>query len=292
MSFGDALRLLSVLSANQIPEIDIMGGEPFLLQWMPEFIRAAQNQSIAINISTNGSLPGALRLLEGIGPEGLMVGISLEGSDEEKHLALTGSGHFRQAIESICILRDLGLDPLVKTVVNRSTVDDIRDIADLLKHLGVRRYFLLHMDLMTADESQRRDAMGFPEFLSVYEEMRSSNQYIEIHKVHASCFSTESLPSGARCAGGVRKLCIMPDGSAYPCNLFQSIPGMRLGNILTDDFASIWMSPKLSYFRSYSGNRCSIEECGNRDSCTGGCPAHGIYHSGDPEGTDIRCRKG
>jgi radical SAM protein with 4Fe4S-binding SPASM domain len=192
-------------------------------------------------------------------------------------------------LTSISTLVSFGLNPIVKTVVGRQNRDEIQPIIGLLKRLGVIRYYLIQMDLFSHDPDDENNALGFVEFMKFFYAISSHNPGIEINRVNASCFEKDRLPEGVRCAGGVKKLSIMPDGSAYPCNLFHHFPEFRLGNIVTDDFTDIWMSPKLDFFRYSDKNHCQITGCSNFVSCTGGCPAHGYFHDLDMNGTDIRC---
>ena len=285
----DALTLLDILCALGIRDLDIMGGEPFLLPWMPSFLHAAVKEHIMVNISTNGSLPDVLEEFRGLSPNRINVGVSLEGSSPGTHNRLTNSDNFKKAITSIRKLVSLGLDPIVKTVLSRQNSDDIPSIIALLKELGVTRYYLIHMDLFSTEPSGKADAMDFVEFMDFYGDIASHSTGIRINRVTASCFEKHTLPEGVRCAGGVRKLAIMPDGSAYPCNLFHHFPEFRLGNIFTDDFTDLWMNPKLRFFRISEKNMCSRGQCANHSACTGGCPAHGYFHARDLDSTDIRC---
>lgn len=285
----EALNLLDILCALGIRDLDIMGGEPFLLPWMPSFLHAAIKENIRVNISTNGSFPGVLEEFGGLSPDRINVGVSLEGSTPETHNRLTCSDNFEKALTSIATLVSLGLDPIVKTVVNRLTLQDIPSIIDLIKKRGVTRYYLIQMDVFSKTHPAGDIAPGFVEFVKFSAHTAAENTGIDIHTVHASCFEKHTLPEGVRCAGGVRKLCIMPDGTVYPCNLFHHFPEFSLGNIFADNFTDIWMSPKLDFFRMSEKNTCGSSQCENHAACTGGCPSHGYFHSGDLNSTDIRC---
>jgi radical SAM protein with 4Fe4S-binding SPASM domain len=289
MTRDNAFRLLDILSSHRISEIDIMGGEPLLLDWMPEFVGAALRNGLSVNLSTNGSVPDMIRRFRGFGGERVCIGVSLEGSTENRHNRLTGSSHFSAAMESIRELSTAGFVPLVKTVVSGETTDDIQAIANLLKKKGVRKYYLLHMDLLSDTESSRSSALSYPAFLSFYENIRDANPDMSILKVNASCFEKNTLPAGVRCAGGVRKLAVMPDGSVYPCNLFHHMEAFTLGNIFEADIPAIWGNRRLDVFRHTARNSCENEDCTNRASCTGGCPAHAYFSGGNPSGGDLRC---
>ncbi len=289
MPYRDALRLLSLCAAQGIPEIDIMGGEPLLLEWMPEFLRKGTAGGMRMNISTNGSLPAMMRRLAEIDRRLLTVGVSIEGSNMEQHGRLTRSAHFDDAVRSLSVLLDAGFDPLVKTVVNRATMPEIPGIIALVRDLGIRRYFLIHMDVLSGSPEELQLSPCYPEFLGFFRKTRDEHPGMEINMVAASCFDLRRLPGNVRCAGGVLKLAVAPAGSVYPCNLFIGVPDFNLGNVLSDGLDAIWNNHRLEFFRKRGGNACPQTACGCRPDCSGGCPAHGYYHFGDPAAPDIRC---
>lgn len=289
LTFKNALLLLDILSGNGINCIDIMGGEPFLLPWMAAFIREGLSRGMSLNISTNGSMPDNLSGLNGIPPDQFNIGVSLEGSTEKKHHDLTGSGNFSPAMEGIKKLLAFSLNPLVKTVLNQKTMPDIQQITDLIRGLGVKRYYIIHMDILFDSRYSLKTAFSYTEFLAFYNKIRQANPDIEVRSVNASCFDNNALPPGARCAGGTRKLSVLPDGTVFPCNLFHGIREFVVGNIFRDSLSDIWRHPRLDFFRNHTENRCCLPGCENRRSCTGGCPAHGHVHAKDLDAPDIRC---
>lgn len=289
LTYEKAKWLLEILSFHGTKEIDIVGGEPMLLDWMPDFVMHATEQGFEINLSTNGSRPELLDRFQGADRRLLKIGVSLEGSSAERHNQLTGSNHFDKAVESIKILSALGLDPVVKTVVHVNMVQDISSITAILRAMGISRYCLIHMDLLSANADMRNEALGYGRFIRLFQETKRSNPDITVLKVHASCFSKKTLPAASRCAAGVLKLSVLPDGTVFPCSLLNGNKDYLLGNIFFDSLDSIWMNPKLDYFRRFTHNHCGIPDCSHKDCCTGGCPAHGIYHTGNPDAADIRC---
>ncbi len=289
MTFDNALTLLDILSCHGIGEIDIMGGEPLLLDWMADFVDISIKSGRSVNLSTNGSTPDVIERFAPLGPEHFNIGVSLEGSTEQKHNRMTNSHHFYRTMASISNLVASGLDPVVKTVVSSETMTDIEDIITLIRDMGVKRYYLIHLDLMTRDTSLRNVALGYSAFRDFYEKIKTNNTDIGIFKVNASCFEKDTLPEGMRCAGGVRKLAVMPDGSVYPCNLFQHFEEFKLGNVFDDSLFTIWANTKLDLFRHCRQNSCAADHCADRHSCTGGCPAHGYYHYRKHLHYDVRC---
>lgn len=289
ISADNAFKLLDILGRQGISDIDIMGGEPLLLPWMPDFINTSTETGFNINVSTNGSNPGVMRRFRAADTRDLNIGISLEGSSRGRHNLLTRSSNFDLAVQTLKVLAGSGHNPLVKTVVTRSSASDIQGIADMIRGIGISRYYLIHLDVFSKDPFMLRQSLSYPEFRGLYESVLTGNPDMGIFKVHASCFTKDRLPDGARCAGGVSKLSVRPDGSVFPCNLFHAFKEFNLGNIFTDDLSDILNHPGLDYFRVNNSAGCNDTLCENNVSCTGGCPAHGYYHYGMPDGTDIRC---
>lgn len=289
LTFDNALRLIGICTERGIGEIDVMGGEPFLLPWIAEFAREAVSRGIRVNISTNGSRPDLVSRFSGISNSMLTPGVSIEGSSRKSHTTLTNSDFFQNALMTVKSFKTLGFDPVVKTVLNRATIDEAGLIIETIRPLGVENYYLIHMDILSNDEKTKNLALSYPEFIDHFRVIREAFRGISINHVAASCFAAAGLPSGARCAGGVRKLAVMPDGSVFPCNLMIHFPEFRLGNFFATPFDEIWNHPQLDLFRT-AGAGCPEESCGNHHNCAGGCPAHNLYHTGRPDGIDIRCR--
>ncbi|GAB4483446.1 MAG: SPASM domain-containing protein [Thermodesulfovibrionales bacterium] len=288
MAFDDAMRMLDLLCRSRVGTLDIMGGEPLLLDWIADFARQAAGRGLSVNISTNGSLPGMISAFRGIPADRLRIGVSIEG-DEAAHCTLTGAGNFERAFETLARIREAGLLPMAKTVVSERTLLSMRRLVPLLQKAGVREYYLIHADVMERGQAATGRSLPFQDFLRFFGQVASEFPALGIGKVHASCFRKQDLPSGVRCAGGVKKLAVMPDGSVYPCNLLAHFVEFRLGNISGEPVEALWQHPVLSRFRAFSGNSCDLRDCTNYGACTGGCPAHNLLHRGGFDGRDIRC---
>ncbi len=290
ISFDQALRLVRICRSHGIREIDVMGGEPLLLDWMPDFAREAVAEGLQVNISTNGSNPGLIHRFAGLPPGMINIGVSLEGGSAGRHHERTRSVHFDSVLRTVASIAEAGIGPIVKSVVTRSTAADIQSIVDRVRLLGVRRYFLIHADAMTRDITVMEDCPGYSSFRDFVDRIQRASTDMAIEPVAASCFTRHRLPAGVRCAGGVRKLAVLPDGSLYPCNLLFHFPDMRLGNLFEDDLRVIWEDPRLSVFRTNECCGCTENSCPNLQHCTGGCPAHNLLHAGSFSGRDVRCR--
>jgi len=106
--------------------------------------------------------------------------------------------------------------------------------------------------------------------------------------VAASAFYKYGSRTQVRCDAGFTKIALMPDGSAFPCNLFFGFNEFRLGNIFKDDYKKILDNPVLEKLRRFQGNQCTLT-CGHHSTCTGGCPAHCFFSHGSLDFADPRC---
>jgi radical SAM protein with 4Fe4S-binding SPASM domain len=293
VSYGDmnkheAFLLADVAMEYGISEIDILGGEPLLVPWIKDFISYATGSKLAVNISTNGSLLDSVIDLAETGADSLNIGFSILGFSET-HNTLTGSDNFSKAISGIQRLVSDGREPVVKSVLMQENKDEIFDLVDYLSELGVKRYFLLHEDIIGRPDYQ---ALSFPEYYAFYSELKKeTNGKPDIGFVAASGFHKHGAYSKFRCDAGIAKIAVMPDGSAFPCNLFAGLGKFLLGNIFRDGIEKIWHNRLLEYLRACTReDLCVREGCAHYTNCTGGCPAHSYYFYGTMDAVDPRCK--
>lgn len=266
-------RMIKVMSSSGIPELDILGGEPTLLPFLPEAIAGAVSNRVRVNISSNGTnVPVLTTLAQRFRPEQLMIGVSVNDDPPSESLAIFIKT-FRPALKSVCS-RDQAIPESVHRYLDLPRVD----------------YYVIFRDaLRTGDLDNTLSFAAYRRELA-----RLQEKHANIHGVACGGFVPDlaSAPEleGARCPAGTTKLSVMPDGSVYPCYLFFRNPEFRLGNILTDPFEEIWENRMLDFFRSYQGNVCHQTSCAHHGTCHGGCPAVSLLVAGDIAAPDPRCQ--
>jgi len=288
MSEHEAFYLVDMAAKHGVREIDILGGEPLLISWMKNFVAYASGSGLAVNLSTNGGLADLIIDLAETCPASINIGVSVLGHSET-HNKLTGSDNFSRAIKVIRRLASRGRNPIVKSVLLHENREQIFGLAGYLANIGVRRYFLLHEDVIGRRSSQ---AFSFPEYYAFYEALKKElGNKLEIGFVAASGFYKNAGQGAGRCDAGITKIAVMPDGSALPCNLLAGSQDFFLGNIFRDGIEKVRHSPVLRYFRDRrTENPCEHKECPHFETCGGGCPAHRYFYYGSIEGVDPRCR--
>lgn len=262
VAFADRLRRIGVRT------IDMLGGEPTLHQDLARMLAHGIDQGLSINLSSNGMDTERLADIMTRYPS-VQVGVSVNDRRSAERLSR--------------FIRNTR--PVVKTVLGHML--DSRLIETLIS-CKPKSFFLLYQDAM--DAKQLTSTVPFDAFLRT---VRNRFDAGEVGMVYCSGFlpDHESYPQllKARCPAGTTKLAVLPDGSAYPCNLFFGQEEYRLGNILTDPFENIWQHQSLTWFRAFLGNQCPRTDCELYRSCHGGCPAHSLIHFGKRGAPDPRC---
>jgi radical SAM protein with 4Fe4S-binding SPASM domain len=288
MKSSDARALCDILQGIGTSEIDILGGEPLLVPWMTDFVAYAIGAGLSINISTNGSLPNVVNELAHIETRDLHMGFSILGF-EKTHNRLTQSNNFSKAIHGIKTVQASGKHPVVKSTLTRENFHEIHDLVLYLSELGIKKYYLLHEDLLGRNEQM--PFFSFPQFWQFYTNLKTIMEgIIEIDFVAASGFCTSRNSLRGRCNAGLTKIAVMPDGSSFPCNLLTGFKNFYLGNILNDDIEEIWGNRILEFFRDANHkNICKNHQCIHYLTCRGGCPAHSYSFYGNSDRVDPRC---
>jgi radical SAM protein with 4Fe4S-binding SPASM domain len=290
MDVRDAFALSRLLTGAGICEIDLLGGEPMLVPWIEDFVGCVADSGIALNISTNGSSPDALHSLSQIRSDLINVGVSLHGFSRI-HNTLVGADNFSKAVTGIKKMIANGKAPIVKSVLTRENMHEIHSLVHHLGDLGVKKYFLLHEDIIGTRKTPPN--FSYPEFRAFYAKLKEEyGETMYIGFVAASGFYKYGKQSSSRCDAGTKKIAVMPDGTVFPCNLFSGFKEFCLGNIFRESVDEILKHPILDYFRQYAGdNRCELRDCEYYSACAGGCPAHSYSYYGTMDSADPRCRK-
>jgi radical SAM protein with 4Fe4S-binding SPASM domain len=268
-SFEDFSKLLDKITRLSVSSLDIIGGEPTLHPDLLRFVQEADRCRLRVNVSSNGTNISVLSKIQEMGNNGC-IGVSINDFDMLNHL--------KKYIQQN--------KPVVKMVYGKTADPGL--IADILM-LKPAKFYLIYRDVM--DFGELHTAIPFYEFLSAANRWEAKDSHVGAVFCSGFLPETQTYPELAevRCAAGTTKLGILPDGSAYPCNLFFGRKEFLLGNILEDSFESIWNHRSLDFFRTFANNRCPHHKCNLHAQCHGGCPAHALKLAGDINARDPRC---
>jgi len=275
--------LIDEIYRMMVPMITFTGGEPTLVESLPDLIHYASKKPIKSNLMTNGfgiTIAYAERLVN----NGLsQVNISLDGADESTHDNLRGvKGSYRKAIESIEFFKDLGIYVETTTVItgnNHSGLDKIMEIGE--------KYKLNNMKFTAIIPFKRGKKCNYIESFNVYRDnigkfiYRYGSDNVFKKDLSNRIFEENLL----RCSAGDSVLCITPGGDVLPCNNFDTI---ILGNIksccLYDIYCNSSMYKDLPSALRIRDTEC--QDCEILDDCHGGCAMvsyayNGVYNKCD-----------
>ena len=269
----DFARMLDRLQEAGVGTLDLLGGEPTLHPRLGELIEALAARRMRTTLSTNGR--GDLGLLERLeerfGRGTLRVGVSVNDDDVPAPLA----GYIERSmpmLKSVCG-RDWTLPPAARAHLQRPGAE----------------FFLIFRDPLSA--ADLGDCLAYPEYAGRLGALR--HEYPQASGVVCGGFVPQGdrgRPAGnERCPAGTTKVSVLPDGSVYPCYLLFGRPELKLGNLLYEPLDRILASPRLAFFRTFSGNSCPRGDCGYHAACRGGCPAVSLLVAGDLAAPDPRC---
>ncbi len=268
MPFGDIKKTVDALVRLKVRTIDVIGGEPTLHKDIILMLEYAQTKRVSVNLSSNGTQP---EILAAIMERFRKVNVGVSINDWSMLREAKGFIKKYRPAAKMVFLNDLDGDLLENILL-----------------LGPKRFYLLYPDIVKSGRIE--NSVSFPQFLISAQKIFRSHL---VDTVYCSGFipDVRNYPAlaRARCPAGTTKLGIMPDGSVYPCNLFFGKTEFRLGNILRDKFENIWNHKKLNFFRNFNGNKCPQASCILKESCRGGCPAHGLIHYGALDSPEPRC---
>lgn len=289
------LEVFAELSACQVMNVSLLGGEPLLRDDLFQLIDGIVSNRMRFDLMSNGSLLTAA-VAKRLAATGRcdQVQISLDGSTAEIHESQRGKGTFNPTVAAIGNLQKVGLPVTVRVTVHPGNIDDLASIAALLlDEMGLPSFSTNAASALGSlskyEEStfmnpvQRLQAMrNLADLDSCYPGRIEGNagplaDWKMFHAMEEARRCGQSIPERGRlvgCGCPSQRLAIRADGAYIPCVM---LPQMVLGQAGIDSLTEVWQSaPGLVALR----DRRKIElksfpecvDCPWLESCTGNCP--------------------
>jgi AdoMet-dependent heme synthase len=279
--------------------LHLTGGEPFLRDDLFELIDYARNLGLIIRILTNGTLITS-QISDRLKNAGIKnMQISIDGISDTHDLIRGSKGSFKKAMNSVDLLTNNGIYTNIACTVSKMNLKDVPKLVDLaLNHKVKAIRFARFVPLGQGNKIQ--------DFALSPEETQCLFQYINYKKKELSgkleildqdplfcLFDSKSeaeqgirssLAMG-RCSIGFQGVCVLPNGTVYPC---RKLP-IPIGNIRDQRFRDIWLNSKiLNNIRNVNKleGKCGI--CDYKYECKG-CRAVAFALTGNYMGPDLQC---
>jgi len=235
----------AVLKWDKIGTLSITGGEPFIRRYELYGLLGRieiTDSLIYYDILTNGSLitKEEVKILSQF-KKLRRVQVSLEGATEKTNDLIRGTGAFKDTLNAIHCLKDVGIEISVMTTVSRLNCYEIPDLINLCEREGVSALALERLIPEGGGIGMINHILSSEELHKLYYNIyllaqRNLRVRLLLYRPLFSIIAPDDPTVGALCSAGNNALTIMPDGTVYPC---RRLP-ISLGNILTDGIYKIW----------------------------------------------------
>lgn len=276
-STDDWKKVIDKLKALGIFIITFTGGEPTLRDDLPELLAYAQNLGIVTGLITNGRRLKDDSYAKRLHDSGLdFVQITLESHFPEVHDAITKSpGSWQETVEGIKTILRTHIYVTTNTTLNRMNVENFLDTVQFIHDLGVRAFgFNSIIYSGKAPAIAEGFALSIEELKDILSKIPVKASALDMKfnwftPTQYCSLNPLSMNLGVKSCSACRvNMCVGPNGDVYPCqSYFES-----LGNILKDDWNSIWNHPLCKEIRGrkYAPEKC--KDCPELQICGAGCP--------------------
>jgi len=275
LTTADWKRVLDRAWELGIPHIIFTGGEPTLCEDLPELISHAESNGQITGLNTNARRLADMRYVEKLVAAGLdHVQITLESSEAGVHDRMVGAkSAYPQTVKGLKNALASPLYVMTNTTMLRTNVETIPVTLDFLAECGVPT---VGLNALIYSGRGAEVGTGLPEsalmpLLEVarYKTEAHGQRLIWYTPTQYCNFDPMTLDLGVKgCTAALYNMCVEPDGNVLPCQSYYR----PLGNLLTDEWDSIWNHPLAVRLRERQGLPEKCSGCALLPECGGGCP--------------------
>ena len=244
----DRLPLEACLKAVEdsgAPAVSICGGEPTVYPELPELIAGIIERRRHIYLCTNALLLD--KKVFGVVPphKRLTINVHLDGLRETHDMVCAREGVFDKAIEMIKEGKRLGYDVITNTTVFKETsVDEVRELCELLTGLGV--------DGLLVTPGYHYESVDHDMFLVRSEIQEKFKHVLDMSKR----FRFQSTPMFLEFAAGLRDYSCSPWSTVtYTPNGWKG-PCYLIGKKYSATFEEFWNGTDWDYWESRQDDLC------------------------------------
>lgn len=256
--------LISQIDDLGVMELQLTGGEFFILPNALEILKEVQGNLVPCSIFTNGTLMTS-KIFRYISENnyGLIFYVSLDGHQEVHDVFRRSRGSYQKAVESIKRLLQIGCDVRINTAIGRHNINQMGQFIDFVKN----EFGVLHR-LVTVEPIGRADfgmTIAPEEFANLLKDSNNTFEFLDSH----DSISDWATPA---CGMGSSMLFIDAYGNVSFCPTLtqKENPDFLAGNIKNSSIKDIWENSPV--FKKFKGMQCvKVSQCKFKELCKGGC---------------------
>lgn len=271
--------LLSISNQHRPPDVMVCltGGEPFLHPELSRIVSLAHTMGFPVGITTNGTLIDEQQA-DAMHRCGLdTVAVSIDGTREIHERFRNCPGSFDRALSGARSLKRCGIEPQAITVANKSNLQDLQHLADVLVKEDFYSWRITDIDPIGRTIEHKNLMLDNDEMVTLLNFIRamrfSPDMEMEV-TYGCSHFLTYEYEREVRdfyfqCGAGLMVGSVMANGDIGACLDIERRRDLIQGNIFQDDFMTVW-NERFEAFRvnrADGSNFCT--DCEYREVCRG-----------------------
>jgi radical SAM protein with 4Fe4S-binding SPASM domain len=281
MSTEQWKRVIDRCWEQGIPHLTFTGGEATLRPDLVELVQYAEDLGLITGLQTNGRKLRDRAYLDRLLLAGLdHIQITLESHDPAIHDQMVGvQGAWQETVDGIKTVVDADVYMMTNTTMTTANVDGIEETIAFAASLGVPTF---GCNSLIYSGSAVAVGSGIPEnaLEPILERVKAAAQAHHMRLIwYTPTQYCELDPVGMElgikgCTAARYNMCVEPNGDVLPCQSYY----VSLGNILADEWQTIWEHELARYLRNRDFMMEKCHDCPDQILCGGGCPLYAQHH--------------
>lgn len=313
LSLDELLRVFDDLSAMNVRDVTVTGGEPLVRPDIRQIITGLVERSISVgSFFTNGLgvTEDFVDFLSAI-PHPPRIYISLDGLTPATNALIRGSSHspeqlFQGAIDAMRLFRSRGFRTVVNTCLHPHNLAEIPGMYELLKSLDINQWRMaVPKPIGKFEEGQTTLKPDWPAVLDMYEKLLDLHLadvrltkdgpkwplLLELEMLFRSDMLNKPVklyrPDEVACFYHRHRCSLKANGDVISCGYFEH---KVAGNVRQKSFREIWLSPAMQEIKMMKISEVpDCQDCEVLEVCGTGCRAIAQILRGDDRAKDDYC---
>ncbi|MFQ5561086.1 MAG: radical SAM protein [Nitrospinota bacterium] len=209
-------------------EVEISGGEPLLLEYVPRLLSDVDTGDTTVRLVTNGLLLKD-SFIEKLMEKNIVVQVSIDGFEGSHDFIRGAPGAYKKTMRVIEKLLEKKIPVVVHSVIQKSNVHEIFELFRLFYEKKLQNYSLALVERMKNIHSEDLDEQGLhvvnrefdkiAAFLKTEGKEKNALRYEKLKKVYLKRSEGAGFVTvkGGGCNVPYRSVIVNPDGSVVPC---------------------------------------------------------------------------
>ena len=244
---------------KSVSRVKLQGmGEPFLNKELPSIIEDLLKTGVTVEVISNGSVSNSKIKNLIRSQKNLSIGFSFDGSDKESFEMIRKRSNFEKVLENITeFAKDSKSRISIAMVAFKENQHLIKPTIDLITKTNIR-FFYLQLAIINYGQDELSDVSSEKRVKKIDE--NDLKNYANDRKIILSIERTLYSKTNP-CPWPWLGSYIDVSGNVIPCCRIANSDICSMGNLLQNDFSSIWKSEKYQELRTRIKNNDIPEYC-------------------------------